>query len=569
MKKQKHLNSVLTDAESSISSLQSIKNELQDYIDQLTTLNAKLSPDGTLLMINAAAANVIGKPYSELVGRKFWEISHWSQPDEVNIRKAIEDASFGKWAHFDLNQPTVEGGSLVMDFSLKPVMDKNGQISYLMAEGHDITALRRNEDKYKELVQTANSIILRWDRSGNVRFFNEFAENFFGYSESEIIGRSVIGTIVPETDTAGRDLVEMMADICRNPERHETNVNENMRRNGERVWIAWTNRPVFDEHGQMTELLSVGVDLTARKHAEEKLLEEKKFSERIINILPGLFYMINQQGKEVWWNEYENQRFDHTFDENGNIDILRNVVSEDQDIAGKSLHEAFTAGQAETELRIRHKDGEVHNYYCAGVRVEVDKEPYIIGVGIDITELKRVEEEKRTFYREAIKSVTQGKLDLVACDYVENYVASAELDVEILTAQDVALARHQVEQFLQSKGMSGNGLGLFLTGVGEAMTNALKHAGEGFVYAGANGQGIWVAVSDNGPGIETLTLPSATLRRGFSTTTSMGMGYSIMLDVSDKVLLCTGSDGTTVILVKWIKAPKPSLSLADLPDTWA
>ena len=56
-----------------------------------------------------------------------------------------------------------------------------------------------SEEKYRELVENANSIILKWDKRGNITFFNEFAQRFFGYSENEIIGKSVIGTIVPAT----------------------------------------------------------------------------------------------------------------------------------------------------------------------------------------------------------------------------------------------------------------------------------------------------------------------------------------------------------------------------------
>ncbi len=54
---------------------------------------------------------------------------------------------------------------------------------------------RLSEERYQHLVENANSIILRMDPEGNVTFFNEFAQQFFGYSEEEIIGRNVVGTI--------------------------------------------------------------------------------------------------------------------------------------------------------------------------------------------------------------------------------------------------------------------------------------------------------------------------------------------------------------------------------------
>ncbi|MGP0044585.1 MAG: PAS domain-containing protein, partial [Syntrophobacteraceae bacterium] len=110
---------------------------------------------------------------------------------------------------------------------------------YILGLTHDITkrkraetALKASEEKYRELVQSANSIILRRDVSGKVTFFNEFAQVFFGYSEDEILGKNVVGTIVPELESTGRDLRAMIEDIGVNPDRYKNNVNENMLRNG-------------------------------------------------------------------------------------------------------------------------------------------------------------------------------------------------------------------------------------------------------------------------------------------------------------------------------------------------
>jgi PAS domain S-box-containing protein len=130
-------------------------------------------------------------------------------------------------------------------------------------------ALVENERKYRELVENANSIILRWGRDGRIIFLNEFGQRFFGYTEAEIVRRHVIGTIVPETENGGRSLNTLMEEICADPAAFEQNVNQNMRRNGQRVWIAWTNKVVLDPQGQVVEILSIGSDITDRKQAEE------------------------------------------------------------------------------------------------------------------------------------------------------------------------------------------------------------------------------------------------------------------------------------------------------------
>ena len=66
-------------------------------------------------------------------------------------------------------------------------------------------AIRKSEAKYRELVENANSIILRVTPEGVITFFNEFAQRFFGYSDSEILGQNVTGTIIPKrSQTAWR-----------------------------------------------------------------------------------------------------------------------------------------------------------------------------------------------------------------------------------------------------------------------------------------------------------------------------------------------------------------------------
>ena len=131
------------------------------------------------------------------------------------------------------------------------------------------TSLRESEEKYRDLVENANSIILRWDIEGNITYMNPYGLVFFGYSIGEIIGNNVVGTIVPETDsTTTRDLILLMKDIQIDPDKHKNNQNENMRKDGERVWISWTNRLVMDKDGDPVEILSIGNDLTGKKNLQ-------------------------------------------------------------------------------------------------------------------------------------------------------------------------------------------------------------------------------------------------------------------------------------------------------------
>lgn len=155
-------------------------------------------------------------------------------------------------------------------------------------------ALRASEEQYRELVENANSIIFRMDPRGNIVFFNEFAERFFGFGPADILGRSALGTVIPRRNAEGTDLSQFLADLCRNPERYTTHENENVRADGERVWIAWTNRAVRDAQGRLTEILCVGNDVTARRRAEEELQRAHDELERRVEERTGELTRANE-----------------------------------------------------------------------------------------------------------------------------------------------------------------------------------------------------------------------------------------------------------------------------------
>jgi PAS domain S-box-containing protein len=130
-------------------------------------------------------------------------------------------------------------------------------------------ALQESSRNYRELVESANAIILRFDPDGCIlTFVNDFGINFFGFSREELLGRSVLETIVPTQGSDGRDLAIMMAELSQHPEEHIINENENVRKGGDRVWISWRNRPIRNDRGELFGILSVGQDITERKKAE-------------------------------------------------------------------------------------------------------------------------------------------------------------------------------------------------------------------------------------------------------------------------------------------------------------
>jgi len=132
-------------------------------------------------------------------------------------------------------------------------------------------ALEQSEKKYRELVENANSIILRINNLGIITFFNEFAVNFFGFSEHEILGKNIIGTLLPLPDAPGKNASDVIRTFLKPTDSMTFNEIECIRKNGDKVWIAWTNKAILDAKGNLFEFLIVGMDITERRQVENAL----------------------------------------------------------------------------------------------------------------------------------------------------------------------------------------------------------------------------------------------------------------------------------------------------------
>ena len=189
-------------------------------------------------------------------------------------------------------------GIAIVYFFIRKIILAYEQKKRLTAEN----ALEKRNDDYRKLIESSRSIILKMDNTGNITFFNEFAQRFFGFCGCEILGRNVVGTIVPHYESSGRDLEAMIKNLTMYPDRYATNVNENMKRGEDRVWISWTNKPIYDENGMIKEIMCIGNDITDLKHAKDDLEEYQRRLSEIIDFLPDATFVIDKEGKIVAWN---------------------------------------------------------------------------------------------------------------------------------------------------------------------------------------------------------------------------------------------------------------------------
>ena len=148
-------------------------------------------------------------------------------------------------------------------------------------------------------------------------------------------------------------------------------------------------------------------DITERKQAEEALRKEKTFSDTMINSLPGIFYLFDENGHFLRWNRNFEIVSGYSSEEMEKMNPLDFFSGEEKKLVGEAIQEVFVKGESNVEANFISKDGRRTPYYFTGLRFISDNRPYLVGMGIDITERKQAEEEIRKLNAELEQRVIE------------------------------------------------------------------------------------------------------------------------------------------------------------------
>ncbi len=124
-----------------------------------------LSPDGVLLEANDTALKFIDQSADKVIGKLFWETPWWTHSPKLqeDIKLAVFEASTGRFVRLQVSHADPQGKLHWIDFSIKPYLNEQGKVTYLIPEGRDVTELRqaeeelrRNQELLEDLVATRN-----------------------------------------------------------------------------------------------------------------------------------------------------------------------------------------------------------------------------------------------------------------------------------------------------------------------------------------------------------------------------------------------------------------------------
>ena len=231
-----------------------------------------LDNKGKVIKSNKTSTNILGIEEFDVLGRYFWDCPWWknrSQIDEVKEDiclilqgKKISNSKF----YYDLI-----GNRIYIDFSFTPIF-KNGEVLYIICEGHDITKTelkRKNLEQYIKIINE-NILITVADKDGHITDISDAYCKFTGYTKEELKGKKHNVFKHPSNDSYV--FKELWDTIIKGKIWKGEHLN--VKKNGESFWVENSITPNLDESKNIVGYTSIYNDITDKKEISELLITD-------------------------------------------------------------------------------------------------------------------------------------------------------------------------------------------------------------------------------------------------------------------------------------------------------
>lgn len=440
------------------------KRFAENLVESSAVATFVLDPGHKVVVWNRACEELTGKASSDMVGtddhwKAFYSQKHPTLADLL-IDGTVEQgpslysvfapsALIPKGQRAERWVPGLNGKDRYLTFDAAPVYDSKGALSVVIETIHDVTERKRTEETLKNerdftsaVLDTVDSMVLVLDRHGTILRFNRTCEAVSGYSFAEVQGRHVWDFLIPPEQVEGVKKVFSTLFSGMFPNKYE---NYWVAKDGQRKLIAWSNTALLASDGSVEYVIPTGIDITEHRKAERALLEEKQFSDAVIDSLPGTFFICDEEGALIRWNNNVLQVTGYSADELARMKVS-GLFLEDRELMAGKMREVFETGRASAEARILTKRGARIPFLLTGFRMIRSDKRYLVGAGIDISERKLLEEQLRQSQKmESIGTLAGG----ISHDF--NNILTAILGYGSMVQRKLAEndpLRHNVDQIL-------------------------------------------------------------------------------------------------------------------------
>ncbi|MGH7597001.1 MAG: MASE1 domain-containing protein [bacterium] len=271
------LRAEIADRKRAEKALAASRKELREYIDNMSTFNAKVAVDGKILLVNKAAELASGFPHDELIKINFLEGPWWAFDHEVQarVRLAFQKAVAGTAVNYDERLRIVDDQVIVINFSLIPVLNENNQVSYVLAEGRNITAqkklaeeLRKSQRSLAEAQQLAHLGSWEWDIVLNKITWSDELYRIYGLKPEEF--DATYETFLKCIHPDDREFVHQVVQVAHFSQQAFTFDHRIVRPDGIVRTLHVQGEVILNQAGKTVRMVGTVQDISERKKTEAK-----------------------------------------------------------------------------------------------------------------------------------------------------------------------------------------------------------------------------------------------------------------------------------------------------------
>lgn len=217
--------------------------------------------------------------------------------------------------------------------------------------------IREKEKQYQDIYDTANSIIIRWSPDFRIHSVNPYAEEFFQMGKEMAEGKDLVLDLFRIPFEKSNEIKSQLWNIFHRPEQNIRQEFDVFVGSDDKRTVTWSNRILKNEFGYPYEVLSIGIDITNRKIAEENLMKSYERILDLYNNAPCGYHSLDKDKVVVSINDTELDWLGYSREEivgNFKINDLLTESSFDkfQQILNSFPHETLTG----VELEFVRKD---------------------------------------------------------------------------------------------------------------------------------------------------------------------------------------------------------------------
>ncbi|MFO7964695.1 MAG: PAS domain S-box protein [Desulfobacterales bacterium] len=280
-----------------------------------------------------------------------------------------------------------------------------------------IRELRESEQKYRFLTEGVSDIVWTLDLDLNPTYVSPLIEKSLGFTPEERMRQKANKMMTPDSfEKVKLTLERELAAECTgnaDPERTTRIETDYFHKNGCIVPMENVVRGIRNNEGKLIGIQGVSRDITERKKAEIQIQQEKGLSDSIINSLPGIFYLFDEKRKILRLNRRFERVTGYAKDELVRFEPPSLFNEQESPLIEQSIRETFRTGKSTITAHIVSKTGERTPFYLTGARLELNERSCLVGVGVDITHLKKAEEALEE-KNKLLQNITDNMLDLLA-----------------------------------------------------------------------------------------------------------------------------------------------------------